>query len=206
MRPLLIKVCGMRDVQNITELIPIRPNFMGFIFHAASPRNVIEKPKVDIPTTIQKVGVFVNQPIEFVLGKVIEFDLDYVQLHGDETPAYCQQLKATDLGVIKVFKIKDAMNIEEMKPYTCCDFFLFDYQGQQDGGNGLKYDWSILQNYDLDVPFFLSGGIGEEDADQIKQLPFKQLAGVDLNSQFELEPAIKEIERIKAFKHALYEV
>ena len=212
-----IKVCGMRDKENIESLIALKPNFMGFIFYNKSKRLVTDFPKVKIPSTIKKVGVFVNETIEEVLNFVEKYQLDCIQLHGDESPEYCKKLLNSHLersrkinsdyvklGIIKAFSVDENFDFNTTKQYeNCCNYFLFDTKGNDYGGNGIKFNWEILQKYKGNIPFLLSGGISAKDVNEIKKINHPQLIGVDVNSGFEIKPALKDIEKLKEFKSNL---
>lgn len=201
---LLLKVCGMRDKNNISDLIEIQPDFIGLIFHEKSPRNVEIHTKTSIPSDIGTVGVFVNETEGFVLDKINEFDLKYIQLHGSESPHFCKNIKRLNRKVIKAFNIHpefDFSELEEYEPYS--DYFLFDAFGKNAGGNGITFDWNLLDNYKGDTPFFLSGGIDAEMAENLRTINHPMYKGVDVNSKFEIEPGLKNIEKIKLFKEKL---
>ncbi len=195
-----IKVCGMRDASNINELVSLKPDFIGFIFHEKSTRNVIEKPNVIIPENINKVGVFVNKSKQFILSKIADFNLDFVQLHGNETPEFCKELKTDNIKIIKAFNIKDNFNFEQLREYeTSCDYYLFDAFGKKAGGNGITFNWNLLNKYKGDKLFLLSGGIDETMVEIIKNIKHKKFLGIDVNSGFEIEPALKDINKLKTF-------
>ncbi len=203
-RELKVKVCGMRQLDNIRELCALPVDFIGFIFYSESPRNIgsehiKELVFAAIPSLIKKVGVFVNEPIAEVERIVEMLELDYVQLHGSESPEYCSSLKKKGIGIIKTFK-PTSDSLKEMQKYVnCCNYFLFDTPTDVHGGSGKKFDWSWLKNYKLSVPFFISGGICPDDVEEIKQLDHPQLYGIDINSRFEIQPAVKNIELIRRF-------
>lgn len=200
-----LKVCGMRNKTNIAELIKVQPNFIGFIFHEKSTRNVVIIPKIEIPKTIKKVGVFVNKSIDFILRKMADFKLDYIQLHGNESPQFCDELKNIDFKIIKAFNIKEDFDFKQLKKYEpFCDIFLFDAFGKNAGGNGIVFNWDLLQNYKGNTPFLLSGGIDETMATEINNINHPKFIGVDINSGFEIEPALKNIEKIKLFYNELH--
>ena len=198
---LQLKVCGMANSSNIAELVKIQPNFIGFIFHEASPRNITKTPELNIPSTIKKVGVFVNKEADFINKKVNEFGLDYIQLHGKESPLLCEKLKKEGLKIIKAFNIHEDFDFKQLEGYeSCCDYFLFDAFGKNAGGNGIIFNWELLKNYKGEIPFLLSGGIDETMVQTIKHFEHPQFAGIDINSGFEIKPALKDVERIKKFK------
>tara|TARA_B100000941_G_scaffold134278_1_gene95197 strand:- start:613 stop:1038 length:426 start_codon:yes stop_codon:yes gene_type:complete len=140
---------------------------------------------------------------------IVKHQLSAVQLHGDETPDYCMVIKNLNVEVIKTFSMSNNYNFSILKSYEKnCDFFLFDTKGDLPGGNGINFDWDILKNYPLQKPFFLSGGIGTDNIDQIKKLLNSQLPiyAIDVNSKFEISPAKKNIDKLKLFKKELYEL
>ncbi len=201
---LKLKVCGMRNSNNILELIKVQPNFIGFIFHENSPRNVTTFPDVKIPETIYKAGVFVNQKEDFIAKKSVEFKLDYIQLHGNETPSFCQEMRQKKYKIIKAFNISENFDFKQLQAYEAfCDYFLFDAFGKNAGGNGITFNWKLIENYSGQVPFLLSGGIDETMVKQIKDMEHPQFAGVDINSGFEIEPGLKNIQKIKLFSDEL---
>ncbi len=196
-----LKVCGMRGTTNITELIKLQPDFMGFIFHEKSPRNVTETSNIDFPVTIRKVGVFVNKGESFIRDKVTDYKLDFIQLHGNETPKECQDLKEKGLKIIKAFNISEDFDFDKLKEYeTYCYYFLFDAFGKNAGGNGIVFNWDLIQKYKGETPFLLSGGIDETMVDKLKNIEHPMFAGIDINSGFEIKSALKDIKKIEKFK------
>ncbi len=197
---MIIKVCGMRDPVNIKDVEKLGVDWQGFIFWPSSSRYVSEKPAY-LPTKTKRVGVFVDANIEEVLATAEKYALDIIQLHGDERPAYCQWLKAnSQQQLIKAFNIATAEDLQQTKPYEgLVDYFLFDTKAKMVGGNGTQFDWSVLSAYRGNTPFLLSGGIGPDDAEKVRNFHHPQLAGIDLNSRFELSPALKDIEKLKQF-------
>jgi phosphoribosylanthranilate isomerase len=198
-----IKVCGMRRQGNIEELVVLKPNFIGFIFYEKSPRYVGEELSEEyvktIPKNIKKVGVFVNANPGYILNMVKKYDLQYAQLHGNEMPDICRSLRQKGINIIKAFSIDDKFNFAMLNNYkSFCDLFLFDTKGANPGGNGTPFDWKLLEKYDNEKPFFLSGGIGLENIEEIIALS-KTLSiyGIDVNSVFETEPGIKDITRLE---------
>ena len=197
---MIIKTCGMRDADNIRAVSELRIDWMGFIFWAPSSRYVSEKPTF-LPTRQKRVGVFVDARIEEVKSKADEYALDLIQLHGSESPAFCERLKANSRQqLIKAFNIATQEDLEQTIPYEgLVDYFLFDTKAKMVGGNGTQFDWSVLSAYQGNTPFLLSGGIGPDDAEKVRNFHHPQLAGIDLNSRFELSPALKDIEKLKQF-------
>ena len=156
-----LKICGMKYKENIQAVAKLQPDYLGFIFYQKSKRNF----KGKIPSVskgIKKTGVFVDSSLDEVIDKINEYDLDAIQLHGDESPEFCQTF--SNVEVIKVFLIGETFDFNQLKPYeNVCDYFLFDTKGKEKGGNGVLFDWKLLKNYSLRKPFFLSGGIGLEE-------------------------------------------
>lgn len=209
----------MREPENITALLDLPIDFIGFVFYPKSPRYVVEKKlqawlkeNTEQFAGIKRVGVFVNAEIEFILNRVHDFQLDFVQLHGDESPEYCREIKSYwDISsirkarLIKAFRIDDRFDFEQVLEYeTLCGYYIFDTKVEQEyGGTGKSFDWSLLEQYRGLTPYLLSGGIGPDSADKVRKLPYKQLAGVDINSKFEDSPGKKDIEKIRKFVEAL---
>lgn len=201
----LVKVCGMRDAENIREVEALGIDLMGFIFWPKSSRYVSERPAY-LPTNCKRVGVFVDEDIETVKRIAEDYALDYIQLHGHELADYCAQLRGFKL--IKAFNIAITEDFKQTEPYTgIVDYFLFDTKGKSVGGNGEKFDWSVLSAYDGNTPFLLSGGIGPDDAEVLTShfspLTSKKCVGIDLNSRFEIAPGLKDINKLKEFLNAL---
>ena len=198
-----IKVCGMKDPENMRALAELPINMMGMVFYEKSPRCVDDQDAEAINAlslTIPKVGVFVDATKEAIINKVKLFGLQSVQLHGHESPEFCRELRKSGVKIIKAFQIKTIEDINACLPYgDCCDYFLFDTPTTKYGGSGNKFDWKILSLYSGATPFILSGGISPEDAETIKQLDFPQLFAIDLNSRFETAPGIKDIDSIRRF-------
>jgi phosphoribosylanthranilate isomerase len=207
-----IKVCGMKHPQNIQDLIEHNPDFVGFIFYEKSPRYFNGKLQIVNCKLTKKIGVFVNENIEKILETALKHKLDGIQLHGQEIPEDCQKIKEKGFLTIKAFNVENENDFEQTKPYeNAVDFFLFDTRlppapserGGVCGGTGVKFDWKILEHYKGEKPFFLSGGIGEHDAEEIKKLHLPKLYAVDINSRFETEPGLKDIEKVKRFIKSL---
>ena len=202
------KVCGMKYPENIQQVAALKPDYMGFIFFTDSPRYVGKGLDRDLlaglPSSIQKVGVFVNQGREEIVDLAKWYYLDLIQLHGDETPEDCRQLRDYGLGIIKAFRLDSEFNFDLLQPYTAVvDYFLFDSRGQYYGGNGQAFDWGLLNEYKLDVPFFLSGGIGQDLFEEVARLSMTTLYALDVNSRFEVAPARKDISQLRKFSLAI---
>ena len=199
-----LKVCGMREAQNIGDLSALSPDYMGFIFWKPSKRYCSHVPK-NIPSHIQKVGVFVDATLEEIQSAILSHDLQAVQLHGAETPEFCQSLFG-QTQVIKAFRVGPDFDFSNLNDYQAhCHYFLFDTQGPLPGGNGTTFDWHILEKYTLNHPFFLSGGIGLESVEKIAEIRRGSLPihALDINSKFELAPGLKDMNKIELFKEKL---
>jgi len=205
----MIKVCGMREAENIREVERLGIDMMGFIFWPKSSRYVSERPDY-LPTNCKRVGVFVDEEIEQVKHIADEYQLDMIQLHGSELPDYICGLRAdvSSPAIIKAFNIATKEDFEITKPYEgIVDYFLFDTKGPSVGGNGVKFDWTVLADYVGKTPFLLSGGIGPDDAEvltsHLSPLTSKKCIGIDLNSRFEITPGLKDINKLKEFIKAI---
>lgn len=193
-----VKVCGMREASNIGDLGKLEVDFIGFIFYNRSSRCVEQFPNIDIPKTIKRVGVFVNATIAEIEQKARFFNLDYIQLHGEESPEFCQQLKNRNYSLFKAFAVDDTFDFQRLESYeNCCDYFLLDAKGASYGGNGIQFDWQVLDEYKSSKPFFLSGGIDLESIESVLNLKVPQLYGIDVNSKFEISPALKDVPKLK---------
>jgi len=203
-----LKVCGMKYQDNIQQVATLQPDYLGFIFYEKSARNFDALNIPEISNTIKKTGVFVYAELDFVLEKVNKHNLQAVQLHGKESSKYCKQLLGKNIEIIKVFSIKDEFDFSILKPYEgIVDYFLFDTKGKLPGGNGYAFDWTILNTYPSTTPFFLSGGIGLNQIDNIKKFQQSEASkycyALDVNSKFEIEPGLKNIEQLEKFKQSL---
>ncbi|WP_435625015.1 phosphoribosylanthranilate isomerase [Flagellimonas sp.] len=218
-----LKVCGQK--YNVGEVAELQPDYLGFIFWEPSSRFF----EGDIPALSEgtkKIGVFVDATVDEVLQKIERYQLEGVQLHGKESPEYCNQLRHSEfvseshskktlkqvqgdnLEIIKVFSIKDEFDFSVLKPYEeVCDYFLFDTKGKLPGGNGYVFNWKILERYPSTKPYFLSGGIGLDNVKAIQSFlrteASKYCYAIDVNSRFETEPGQKDIKKIKEFKNLL---
>ena len=198
-----VKVCGMRNEQNIRELAKLPIDWMGFIFSSSSPRSAMMLDPSAlrvVPDSIHRAGVFVNADFDDIMQRVVQFRLHTVQLHGEELPALCQRLKDEGIEVIKAFSAPQDVNFGFTAAYEPhCHYFLFDTPSTMRGGSGLQYNWSVLEGYSGSLPFLLSGGISPGDAARIVQFRHSRFAGIDINSRFETAPGEKEIEKIRLF-------
>jgi len=202
-----LKVCGMKYQENIIEVAKLQPDYIGFIFYEKSAR-FFDGSIPQIPENIKKVGVFVNASLEQIISKVNTYNLQAVQLHGNESPELCQALHFLDIEIIKVFSVKDNFDFNLLKTYEAvCNYYLFDTKGKLPGGNGYTFNWNVLKNYPSTKPYFLSGGIGLEEVENIKSFlsadTSKYCYAIDVNSKFEMEPGLKNIEKLKEFKTQL---
>ena len=197
-----IKICGMRSPRNLEQICTLSPDFVGFIFYPGSKRFVGTSPDpslFQIPgPEIQKVGVFVNETLTGLLHRFETHQLQYVQLHGDESPEYCRRLSQAGIPVIKALDANTALaRLEEYRDQV--SYCLFDTPGPGRGGTGQKFDWGLLEKIPVAVPFLLGGGIGPEDAGALLALDHAGLRGVDVNSRFEFSPGVKDVEKLKEF-------
>jgi len=202
-----IKVCGMTQAEQVDQLAEIGVTFAGMIFYPKSPRYVFRHmTTTDIRkvTQINKVGVFVNATIDEVLHMVDECRLHMVQLHGDESPKYCEKI-ADYVSVVKAFRMSENDSVDWMiRPYMeVCDMFMFDTMGAGYGGTGKKFDWNMLKDQEIGKPFFLSGGIEASDGEKLKEFSKEPVAralfAVDINSKFENSPGVKDMAKVKRF-------
>lgn len=193
-----LKVCGMKFSENIREIESLEPDFMGFIFYKKSKRFFNES-KLILNDNINRVGVFVDQEVNEVIDIIKKYKLDYVQLHGDEDVRYCLSIKSI-CKVIKVFKIDDTFDFDNIKIFeNVSDYYLFDTKTNLHGGSGIKFDWEILKKYNSKKKFFLSGGISEDDIEEIKKIKkIHPIIGIDINSKFELPNLKKDRAKIKS--------
>jgi len=195
---MLIKVCGLREWSNMLQVDALHPDLMGIIYHHESPRFV--KENVIPKTTTPKVGVFVDSSIHHIIHQAGTYDFSYIQLHGVLDLTIARELHRKGFKVIKAFSIGQKIEnsfMQKFVPY--CTYFLLDTKGDKPGGTGIKFNWQILENYQLETPFLLSGGIGPEDVELIKSIHHPAFEGVDINSRFETSPGVKNIELIKMF-------
>ena len=208
MNQLKLKVCGMREPANIAEVAALMPDFMGFIFYFKSSRfvetmvfNVVERLKAQ---GIEPVAVFVNPSTTYVMHIHEKFGFTHIQLHGRETPQQCAELKKKGLHIIKAFSVAEESDFKATKAYeNSCELFIFDTKSELPGGSGKQFNWEIISAYKGKTPFFLSGGIGIDDAATIKKISHPMLYGIDVNSKFETRPAHKNALLLNSFFLAL---
>lgn len=193
----------MREPKNIEQVAQLGVDMMGFIFYPKSPRYVSHVlARSDADRKVCRVGVFVNDSIHEILDKIRSFSLNAVQMHGSESRELCEQLREAngDIKIIKAISVSNVGDIQKYKEYVgAVDYFLFDTKCKTVGGSGQQFDWQVLDEYDGDVPFLLSGGIGPEDAFRIRTFHHSQCVGIDLNSRFEIEPGVKDVEKLNKF-------
>lgn len=217
---MIIKVCGLREADNIREVAALGVDWIGMIFWPKSPRFVSmlpiragilpdEAPLSPFTSllTPKKVGVFVNPTAQDVITRVVSCGLDIVQLHGHETPTLIRNLRRTLGEGVKMMKAISVAEVDDVVTYKsyadCVDYFLFDTKCKTVGGSGEQFDWSVLQTYDGDVPFLLSGGIGPDDAKRVEAFRHEKCIGIDLNSRFEIVPGVKDITLLRQFINVL---
>ncbi|WP_348800270.1 phosphoribosylanthranilate isomerase [Flavobacterium adhaerens] len=197
-----LKICGMKYPDNMLEVGSLLPDYMGFIFWSKSAR-YFDGEMPELPKSIKKTGVFVNETISVIAEKVIKYDLQAIQLHGQESVAFCMELKAkfgTSIEIIKVFSADENFDFSVLESYEpVCDYFLFDTKGKLPGGNGTTFDWRVLQKYPSTKPFFLSGGIGIEEMEAVSEILKTNLPiyAIDVNSKLEIEPGLKKINLVR---------
>ena len=199
------KVCGLRD--NIVDVVAMQPDYVGFIFYSKSPRFVGED--FDMPnfdeSQIKKVAVFVNEPLDFVHEMMLKFDLDYSQLHGDESPEYCEILKDKGGKIIKAFQVDEAFNFDVVKEYEkVTDYFLFDTKTKHFGGSGETFDWRILEKYSMEKKYFLSGGLNLDNVDHLNEIDLTKVEALDVNSKFEITPGLKDVNMLESLKTKMF--
>ncbi len=218
-----LKVCGMKYPENVSAVAALQPDYLGFIFYKPSKRycgetltaefvrnigqpQILSLPRKEsaITHSIITTGVFVNESLEEVLRICSAYAFKAVQLHGYETPEFCLACKSAGLEVIKVFHVGETMDWSVLDPYkTVADYFLFDTKTPEYGGSGNRFNWEILKGYDNEIPLFLSGGVDESILEELDNLKNVNIHALDVNSRFELEPGLKDVERIRKFAESL---
>ena len=215
----IVKVCGMRHAENIRQVVELGVDWIGMIFWDKSPRNVTMVPgnagiipdcRSDLGDfKVKRVGVFVDETAQNIITRVVNYKLDLVQLHGHETPTLIRNLRRTlaDIRPVKFIKAISVSSRDDIAAYRdyedCVDYFLFDTKCKTVGGSGEQFDWSVLDAYDGTRPFLLSGGIGTDDAERVRNFHHPKCIGIDLNSRFETEPGFKDITKLKQFLEQL---
>jgi len=199
-----IKVCGMKYEENISDLCSLNPDFIGFIFYPKSKRfvgNISQNIFQNIPKGIKKIGVFVNhQYFEEIVSLNKMYSFDYIQLHGDETPEFCRTLEFHGMKIIKAFGITEDFDFSVTEEYSgIADYFLFDTKTSDYGGSGERFNWKKLNEYKGNKKFFLSGGIDDDNIDELLQFNHPMCYSIDINSKFEIKPGFKNIVKIKNF-------
>lgn len=204
-----LKICGIKFLYNMKKVAKLKPDYLGFIFYEKSRRcmanTLAPEDLYDLPKRVKKVGVFVDADTAYIQQMAEAYRLNVLQLHGNESPEQCRLLKEKGYQITKVFSIgQEDFNFAQLEPYKAhVDYFLFDTKGKQPGGNGVVFDWSKLRQYDNEIPFFLSGGVSLDNIDQLKTLAYFNLHAVDVNSQFEIEPGLKDIDKLQLLKQKL---
>lgn len=198
-----VKVCGMKDAGNVEEIALLKPDYMGFIFHKPSPRNCIDMdPAItaSLQKDIEPVMVSVDMTEDDLLTTALRYGFHTVQLHGNETPELCSNLRNKGFRVIKAFGICSSESLKALRHYEgSVDLFLLDTLTPSKGGSGKKFDWDILESYDLNEPFMLSGGVGPDDAEAILAIGHPKFEGIDVNSRFETSPGFKDATVLRNF-------
>ncbi|MBK5280332.1 MAG: phosphoribosylanthranilate isomerase [Bacteroidia bacterium] len=208
-RKFKLKVCGMCHAENISKVADLEPDYLGFIFYPKSKRFVGDDFEISgqLSRSIKRVGVFVNEKTEVILGLASKHGLDFIQLHGDESVTQCIELKQNRLGIIKAFSIDDQFNFDMVNAYKpVVDYFLFDTKSESYGGTGKAFNWRLLNQYDQQVPFFLSGGLSASNMKQTKDIMKMNLHGLDINSGVEVSPGVKDVDKIKELNTILDQI
>jgi len=195
-----IKICGLKHPGNINEIADLKPDYMGFICYAPSPRFATDlqtKTLDALPASIYKTAVFVNEDAETITKLIDTYNFNVIQLHGNEDPEFCRSFKHK-VTVIKAFGLDKDFDFERLNNFTgSVDYFLFDTKTDLHGGSGKSFDWGLLDNYKLDIHFFLSGGLSLDNLEEVRSINHRQFYGVDLNSKFEIGPGLKNIDKLK---------
>lgn len=225
---MIIKVCGMRNIDNIKDAVRAGADWIGLIFWEKSPRYVLQHPKDNEPTTrrsttnrdvaslkqCKRIGVFVNESPQNIITQIENYNLDIVQLHGEEDNSMIENMRkrivcnnSRNVKIIKAISVRNEDDITTCNKYDkLVDYFLFDTKTPKKGGSGKHFDWDVLNDYNGETPFLLSGGIGPEDAVKVKYFNHPKLLGIDLNSKFETEPAMKDIEKLRLFINQIRQI
>ena len=195
-----IKICGLKHPDNIKAVAALSPDYMGFICYSPSPRyadDLEAETLGGIPGSVYKTAVFVNEDAETIANLATTYNFDAIQLHGNEDPEFCASLRDNAI-IIKAFGLDEKFDFEQLNEFEgSVDYFMFDTKTDKHGGSGQAFDWSLLDQYQLDIPFFLSGGLSLENLAGVKAINHPQFYGVDLNSRFEIEPGLKDLDKLK---------
>jgi phosphoribosylanthranilate isomerase len=197
-----IKICGLKHKTNLFDVVEAGVDYVGMIFYEKSPRYVLDSLYPEdvwfLPDEVEKIGVFVNASFDEIKKYAKLYQLNLIQLHGNETPEVCKQLQDLGYGVIKAFGVDESFDFNSLNPYqSSVDFFLFDTKTSDHGGSGITFDWNILTNYTLDIPVFIGGGVGLENLNELLNFNFPFLYSVDMNSKLEIEPGLKDISKVQ---------
>jgi phosphoribosylanthranilate isomerase len=197
-----IKICGLKQKTNLFEVVEAGADYVGMIFYEKSPRYVVDSLYPEdvwfLPDEVEKIGVFVNASYDEIKKSAKLYQLNLIQLHGNELPELCKQLQDLGYGVIKAFGVDEHFDFNDLKPYqSSVDFFLFDTKISTHGGSGITFDWNILNNYSLDIPVFVGGGVSLENLNDLLNFNFPFLYSVDMNSKLEIEPGLKDISKVQ---------
>ena len=197
-----LKICGLKHKTNLFDVVEAGVDYVGMIFYEKSPRFVLDSLYPEdvwfLPDEVEKIGVFVNASFDEIKKYAKLYQLNLIQLHGNETPEVCKQLQDLGYGVIKAFGVDESFDFNSLNPYqSSVDFFLFDTKTSDHGGSGITFDWNILTNYTLDIPIFIGGGVGLENLNELLNFNFPFLYSVDMNSKLEIEPGLKDISKVQ---------
>ncbi|TKC06273.1 phosphoribosylanthranilate isomerase [Pedobacter frigoris] len=206
-----LKICGMKIPENIMAVAALQPDYLGFIFFRESKRfieGLTPSFVSGLPAGIKKTGVFVNEELNRIAELAVLYGLQTIQLHGDEPPKYCMALRGlladTGIELVKAFGIDEHFDFHKLDGYAnIVDYFLFDTQTSGHGGSGTTFNWALLEKFKLNKPYFLSGGIGLDQVEQLKEIKDERLYAIDVNSRFELAPGLKDVDKLIDFKTKL---
>lgn len=200
---MIVKVCGMRDADNIRDVEALGVDWMGFIFYPKSSRDVSGSRPSYLPSGCKRVGVMVNPSLDEIRERQADYRFDLIQLHGDESPEFCAEAKSLlpEVKFIKMVQVtdKETLNAAVRQYEEMVDYFLFETKTSGYGGSGRQFDWALLQSYEGRLPFLITGGIGPDDAEKVKAFSHPKFAGIDINSRFETAPALKDVNLIRRF-------
>ncbi len=200
---MIVKVCGMRDADNIRDVEALGIDWIGFIFYPKSSRDISGRKPSYLPIQCKRVGVMVNPSLDEIRERQMDYRFDLIQLHGDESPEFCAEAKRLLPGVkfIKMVQVADeeTLNAAVHQYEDVVDCFLFETKTSGYGGSGRQFDWSLLQSYEGKLPFLITGGIGPDDAEKVRAFTHPKFAGIDINSRFETAPALKDVNLVRRF-------